>query len=65
MVTYARHTVAKVNFASGINVDTGNNDANLCMSCHQGRESTASVNKAIAGKDLDKPDPAIGVVHVH
>ena len=65
MVTYERHKVAKVTFASGINVDTGKNDANLCMTCHQGRESTASVNKAIAGKDMDKPDPAINFVHVH
>ena len=65
MVTYARHTVSKVNFASGVTVDTGSNDANLCMTCHQGRESTASVNKALTGKDLDKPDPAINFIHVH
>ena len=49
LLTYARHTVAKVTFPSGVTVDSGNNDANLCMTCHQGRESTASVNKAIAG----------------
>ena len=65
MVTYERHKVAKVNFASGISVDTGNNDANLCMTCHQGRESTASLNKAIAGLPLDTPDPKLGFVHVH
>jgi hypothetical protein len=65
MLTYARHTVAKVNFASGIGVDTGNNDANLCMTCHQGRESTASVNKAIAGLPLDKPEPKLNFLHVH
>jgi hypothetical protein len=65
MLTYARHTVAKVNFASGITVDSGNNDANLCMTCHQGRESTASVNKAIEGLALDTPDAKLGFVHVH
>ena len=65
MLTYARHTVSKVNFASGISVDTGNNDANLCMTCHQGRESTASVNKAIAGLPLDKPEPKLNFLHVH
>ena len=65
MLTYARHVVPKVNFASGISVDTGNNDANLCMTCHQGRESTASVNKAIAGLPLDKPEPKLNFVHVH
>ena len=46
-------------------VDTGNNDANLCMTCHQGRESTASVNKAIAGLPLDKPEPKLNFLHVH
>jgi hypothetical protein len=65
MLTYERHTVAKVNFASGLSVDTGNNDANLCMTCHQGRESTASVNKAIAGLPLDTPDPKLNFLHVH
>jgi len=65
MVTYERHKVAKVNFASGISVDSGNNDSNLCMTCHQGRESTASLNKAIAGLPLDTPDPKLAFVHVH
>jgi hypothetical protein len=65
MLTYERHKVAKVNFASGISVDTGNNDSNLCMTCHQGRESTASLNKAIAGLPLDTPDPKLNFVHVH
>src|SRR5215831_15993769 len=65
MLTYERHTVAKVSFPSGVNVDTGHNDSNLCMTCHQGRESTASVNKAIDGLAPDTPDPKIGFVHVH
>src|SRR3954454_8624740 len=29
MLTYERHKVGTVNFASGISVETGNNDANL------------------------------------
>jgi hypothetical protein len=65
MVTYERHAVTSVKFASGASVDSGNSDNNLCMTCHQGRESTASVTKAIAGKDPDKPDPALGFIHVH
>lgn len=64
-LTYARHTVGKVTFPSGLTVDTGNNDANLCMTCHQGRESTASVNKAIAGLPLDSPEPKLAFLHVH
>jgi hypothetical protein len=35
------------------------------MTCHQGRESTASVNKAIADKPLDVADPKLAFVHVH
>src|SRR5262245_33530353 len=65
LLTYERHAVAKVNFPSGISVDSGNNDGNLCMTCHQGRESTASLNKAIAGLPADTPDPKLGFVHVH
>jgi hypothetical protein len=65
MLSYARHTVAKVTFPSGVTVDSGHNDTNLCMTCHQGRESTASVNKAIAGLDPDRPDPKLAFLHVH
>jgi hypothetical protein len=65
MLSYARHPVAKVTFPSGLTVDSGHNDSNLCMTCHQGRESTASVNKAIGGLDPDKPDPKLTFVHVH
>lgn len=65
MLTYERHKVAKVTFPSGATVDSGDNNTNLCMTCHQGRESAASVNKAIAGKPLDTPDPKLAFVHVH
>jgi hypothetical protein len=65
LLTYARHNVPEVTFPSGVTVDSGNNDSNLCMTCHQGRESTASVNKAIAGLALDTPDPKLNFLHVH
>lgn len=65
MLTYARYKVPKVTFPSGVTVDSGNNDANLCMTCHQGRESTASVNKAVAGIPLDKVAPKLHFIHVH
>ena len=63
--TFERHRVEKVTFASGRSVDTGSNDMNLCMTCHQGRESKASVDKAIAGMAPDTPNPKLGFVHVH
>ena len=65
MLTYQRHPVAKVTFASGTTVDSGDNDMNLCMTCHQGRESTASVNKALAGMAPDTPEPKLAFIHVH
>lgn len=65
MLTYARHTVPKVTFPGGATVDSGDNNMNLCMTCHQGRESAASVNKAVAGMAPDTPDPKITFVHVH
>jgi hypothetical protein len=40
-------------------------DANLCIECHQGRESTVTVNNYLAGKDVDKADPKIGFRNVH
>jgi hypothetical protein len=65
MLSYARHTVEKVTFPSGIAVTDGDNDSKLCMTCHQGRESTAKVNKTIAGQDLDKVNPKLPFIHVH
>ena len=65
MLTYERHKVVKVTFASGLTADSGDNNTNLCMTCHQGRESTASVNKAIAGLAMDTPNPKLAFVHVH
>jgi hypothetical protein len=36
-----------------------------CMSCHYGTESTASVNEAIAGLDLDEVSEELGFLNVH
>ncbi|HXX07296.1 MAG TPA: polyheme membrane-associated cytochrome C [Pseudolabrys sp.] len=65
LLTYARYVVPKVTFPGGSTIDSGSNDSNLCMTCHQGRESTASVNKAIAGLNPDTPDPKLNFLHVH
>ena len=65
MLSYARYNVVKVTFPSGATVDSGHNDTNLCMTCHQGRESTVSVNKAVAGLPSDTPNPQLNFIHVH
>jgi hypothetical protein len=40
-------------------------DSNLCLSCHQGRESTTSVNNALRGKELDVVDANIRFKNIH
>jgi hypothetical protein len=48
LTTFTRYTVDNVKFPSGAVVTFGKgNDANLCISCHQGRESKVSVDAAI------------------
>ena len=65
MLTYARYPVPKVHFPSGVTVDSGNNDTNLCMTCHQGHAAGADVDKATAGMPLDKVNPKLNFIHVH
>jgi len=47
LAAFTRFEVGPVNFPSGARLDTGLSDANLCLNCHQGRESTVSVDRAI------------------
>ncbi|HLO30375.1 MAG TPA: cytochrome c3 family protein [Anaerolineales bacterium] len=70
-----RLAVVNVPFPSGVSLtfstekDADGNlkpvDANLCIECHQGRESTVTVNNYLAGKDLDTSDPKISFKNVH
>ena len=70
----ARYEVASVAFPSGATVSLGGKDAdgnfvaddsNLCIECHQGRESTASVNNALKGKDANTVDATIRFRNIH
>ncbi|MCF7954788.1 MAG: hypothetical protein K9M75_03200 [Phycisphaerae bacterium] len=49
------YDIAGVEFPSGLSAGFGEDDkvSNICMTCHQGRESTASVNASIANMPLD------------
>jgi hypothetical protein len=70
-----RYAVTSVPFPSGVSLtfstekDADGNlkpvDANLCIECHQGRESTLTVNNYLAGKPLDTADPKISFKNVH
>ena len=55
----------QVEFPSGAVLNTGNPDSNLCINCHQGRQSTVSVNRSIANLDLDTPSDTIRFANVH
>lgn len=70
----ALYTVASVTFPSGAVVSLGGKDAdgnfvadksNMCLLCHQGRSSTPTVDRALAGKDANTPDPAIRFSNIH
>jgi hypothetical protein len=70
-----RHAAVNVTFPSGASLtfstekDADGNllpvDANLCIECHQGRESTVTVNNYLGDKPVDTPDPKISFRNVH
>jgi hypothetical protein len=62
---FTRYPIKAVTFPSGASVDAGNADTNLCMNCHQGRESTVSVNRRIQGLDEDAPTDKLSFVNSH
>jgi hypothetical protein len=65
--TFSRYEIAEVEFPSGAMIDSGDANMNLCMECHQGRESTVSVNNAIeaSGAADDEVSDALGFRNVH
>lgn len=69
-----RYGVTSVPFPSGKTVTFSKkdadgklipDDANLCLECHQGRESTASMNNALRGKELDTVDAGVRFKNIH
>jgi hypothetical protein len=69
----ALYAVASVPFPSGVSLGFAKDadgkfvadNANLCLECHQGRESTNSVNAALRGKDEAAVDKAISFKNIH
>lgn len=69
-----RYSVASVVLPSGKTVSLGGKDAdgkfvaddsNLCVLCHQGRESTTSMNLYLKGKDANTVDAKITFKNIH
>jgi hypothetical protein len=66
--TFTRYVVDSVRFPSGATLSFGEGEeANLCINCHQGRESTVSVDSAIgsAGVGDDEVSEALRFRNVH
>ena len=62
----ARFEVSSVTFPSGVVVVLGTEDeSGLCMSCNQGLESGASVDRAVAGFAADTVSEDLGFINVH
>jgi hypothetical protein len=58
--------VPAVKFPSGAVLTFGDGaPANLCMECHQGRESTVSINTTIGDKPDDKVDTSLSFKNPH
>ena len=68
-MTFSIAEVAEVTFPSGATVsledDLTSPEMQLCISCHQGRASTVSVNGRIAGKSADTVDDSLSFINVH
>lgn len=63
--SFERHTVEEVTFPSGAVLSTGDPDSNLCLNCHQGRESTVSVNRLIGDTGDDETSEQLRFLNVH
>ena len=62
----ARFAVSSVMFPSGAVVSMGADDeSGLCMSCHQGRSSTVSVDKAVAGIGANQVSENLRFINIH
>ncbi len=62
----ARYSVSSVTFPSGATIAVGEDDeSGLCMSCHQGRSSTVSVDKAVTGISANQVSEDLGFINVH
>jgi hypothetical protein len=65
LVEFTIHEVEDVEFPSGMVVTAEEPEDHLCMSCHQGRQSTVSVNARIGDLDADEVSDSLSFLNVH
>ena len=64
---FTLYEVPSVRFPSGATVTFGERDsaANMCLNCHQGRESTVSVNRLIGDAPGDEVTEGLRFLNIH
>ena len=62
---FTRYEVESVRFPSGAVIDSGEPDTNLCMNCHQGRESGVSVDRLIGDLEPDAQSETLRFLNPH
>jgi hypothetical protein len=62
---YTLYESLAVEFPSGAVVDSGSPEMNLCMNCHQGRNSGPDVDAYVEGLEDDTVDETLGFQNVH
>lgn len=72
LTEFTLYEFADVTFPSGARVSMAVDEAdeagltsNMCLNCHQGRESTVSVNRALAGLEDDVASTSIRFRNIH
>jgi len=65
LVEYTRYLSEEVAFPSGAVLATDDPDSNLCLNCHQGRESTVSLNRTIGDVADDDLDDSLRFRNIH
>jgi hypothetical protein len=65
LADFSLYEFAEVEFPSGAVVDSGDPGTNLCMNCHQGRESTSSVDRRIGDAGDDELAEGLGFANIH
>jgi hypothetical protein len=61
----ALYEVTEAEFPSGATVSFEDPTSNVCLQCHQGRESTVSVDRRIGDKEDNAVVEGLGFVNVH
>ena len=65
LTTFSVYPVEWVRFPRGTLIDSGDPTSNLCLNCHQGLSSIATINGAIAGQDLDTVIDGQEFINIH